>query len=170
MLDDPIKYGLLAALAIALLVPAFTDLRSRKIDNWLNAGIALGAPLFWWTSGLPLWAGSWFEPSIVTQLAVALVTFIILAGLFALRAMGGGDVKLLTALALWIAPMPFLRLLILMALIGGVLTIAFGAWHVMRRQREKLSIPYGVAISLAGLWVLGTSYFPPVAAAAAALR
>ena len=38
MLDDPFKYGLLAALAIALLVAAVTDLRSRHIGNWLNGG------------------------------------------------------------------------------------------------------------------------------------
>lgn len=47
-----------------------------------------------------------------------------------------------------------------MALLGGALTIMFGAWHVMRRQREKLAIPYGVAIAMAGLWVLGTNYLP----------
>src|SRR5690606_9032066 len=170
MLDDPIKYGLLAALAIALLVAAFTDLRSRRIGNWLIGGIALGAPLFWWTSEMPLWADPWIQTSVAAQLGVALVTFAVLAALFALRAMGGGDVKLLTALALWIAPLPFLRLLLMMALLGGVLTLGFGAWHVMRRQREKLAIPYGVAISLAGLWVLGTSYMPPAAVASAALR
>jgi prepilin peptidase CpaA len=159
MLDDPFKYGLLAALAIALLVAAFTDLRSRHIGNWLNGGIALAAPLFWWASGMTLW------PEIALQLGVALGTFAVLAGLFALRVMGGGDVKLLSALALWIAPMLFLKLLIVMALLGGVLTLVFGARHVIRRQREKLAIPYGVAIALAGLWVLGTSYLPPSPAA-----
>src|SRR6478735_3308063 len=125
MLDDPFKYGLVATLAIALLVAAFTDLRSRRIGNWLTGSIALGAPLFWWACGLALW------PAIALQLAVALATFAVLAVLFALRAMGGGDVKLLTALSLWIAPLPFLNLLIMMALLGGVLTIVFGAWHVM---------------------------------------
>ncbi len=159
MLDDPFKYGLVAALAIALLVAAFTDLRSRRIGNWLTGSIALGAPLFWWACGLALW------PAIALQLAVALATFAVLAALFALRAMGGGDVKLLTALSLWIAPMPFLNLLIMMSLLGGVLTIVFGAWHVMRRQRDKLAIPYGVAISMAGLWVLGTNYLPSSAVA-----
>jgi len=154
MLDDPFKYGLLIALAIALLVAAFTDLRNRKIDNWLNAGIALAAPLFWWASGLDLW------PDLALQLGVALGTFAVLAALFAMGAMGGGDVKLLSALALWIAPWPFLQLVILMALVGGVLTIVCGAWHIMRRQRDKLSIPYGVAIAMAGLWTLGTTYFP----------
>ena len=157
MLDDPIKYGLLAMLAIALLVAAITDLRSRHIGNWLNGGIALAAPLFWWASEIPLWADPMIETSVLAQLGVALATFAVLAVLFALRAMGGGDVKLLTALALWISPMLFLKLLIIMALLGGVLTLGFGAWHVMRRQREKLAIPYGVAIAMAGLWVLGTN-------------
>jgi prepilin peptidase CpaA len=82
--------------------------------------------------------------------------------------MGGGDVKLLTALALWIEPMPFLRLLIMMALLGGVLTVVFGAWHIARRRKDRLAIPYGVAIAAAGLWVLGTSYLPVVPAAGAA--
>jgi len=155
MLDDPFKYGLLAALAIALLVAAVTDLRSRQIGNWLNGGIALAAPLFWWANDLALW------PDVALQLGVALGTFAVLAALFALKAMGGGDVKLLTALALWIEPMLFLKLVIVMALVGGVLTLVFGAWHIMRRQREKIAIPYGVAIAMAGLWVLGTSYLPP---------
>jgi len=155
MLDDPFKYGLLVALAIALLFAGFTDLRSRRIDNWLNAGIALAAPLFWWASGLALW------PDVAIQLAVAAGTFAILAALFAMGAMGGGDVKLLGALALWIAPWPFLQLVIVMALVGGVLTLLFGAWHVARRQRDKLAIPYGVAIAMAGLWTLSTSYMPP---------
>ena len=154
MLDDPFKYGLLAGLAIALLVAAFTDLRSRQIGNKLNAAIALGAPLFWWASGLALW------PDVAIQVGVALAAFAVLAALFAFGAMGGGDVKLLTALALWIEPMLFLKLVIVMALVGGVLTLVFGAWHIMRRQREKIAIPYGVAIAMAGLWVLGTSYLP----------
>lgn len=161
MLDDPFRYGLLAALAIALLTAAFTDLRSRRIGNWLNASIALAAPLFWWASGLDLW------PDVAIQLGLALLTFAVLSGLFALGQMGGGDVKLLTALALWIAPFPFLQLLVVMALIGGMLTILFGSWHLMRRQRDKIAIPYGLAISLAGLWVLGTTYLPAVSATAA---
>ena len=154
MQDANIQYVLLAALAIALLVAAFTDIRSRQIANWLNGAIALGAPLFWWASGLALW------PDIAIQLGIAAATFAVLALLFAIRAMGGGDVKLLTALALWIPPSQFLNLLIVMALVGGVLTIVLGAWHVARRQRERLAVPYGVAIATAGLWVLGVNYLP----------
>ena len=162
-MDDPFKYGLLAALAIALLVAGFTDLRSRHIGNWLTGAVALGAPLFWWASGLSLW------PDIAMQVGVAVAAFAVLAALFAFGAMGGGDVKLLTALALWIEPTWFLRLLVVMALVGGVLTIVFAAWHVTRRRKDRLAIPYGVAISSAGLWVLSAHYWP-VAAAAGVLR
>ncbi|MXO89494.1 A24 family peptidase [Pontixanthobacter aquaemixtae] len=159
MLGEYFQYGLLVALAIALLFAAFTDIRHRQIDNWLNAAIALAAPLFWWASGLDLW------PDVALQIAVAFGAFIILAGLFALRAMGGGDVKLLTALALWVPFGQFFELLVVMALVGGVLTILMGAWHVMRRQKERLAIPYGVAISAGGLWVLSIHHYPTAAQA-----
>lgn len=161
MLDDPFKYGLLLALAIALVIAAVTDFRSRQIANRLNAAIALGAPLFWWASGMALW------PDVAIQLGLAAATFAALCVLFALRAMGGGDVKLLAALALWIQPQLFLQLILIMALLGGVLTILFGAWHIMRRQRERLAIPYGIAISAAALLVLGMHYAPATAAAPA---
>jgi len=154
MLDDPIKYGLLGGLAIALLIAAFTDLKSRKIANGLNGAIALGAPLFWWANDLALW------PDVAMQLGVAVATFAVVAVLFAIRAMGGGDVKLLTALALWIEPALFMKLLVMMALLGGVLTVGFGLWYLSRRQRDKIAIPYGVAISAAGLWVISTFYIP----------
>ena len=79
MLTTTIHYGLLIALAIALVFAAFTDLRRRQIDNWLNAAIAVAAPAFWWSSGLSLW------PDVALQLGVALAAFVLLAGLFALR-------------------------------------------------------------------------------------
>jgi len=146
-----IVYGLVGALAIALLIAAFTDIRRRQIDNWLNAAIALGAPVFWWSTGLSLWPGA------AWQLALALATFVVLAGLFAIRAMGGGDVKLLTALALWLPAVLFMRLLLVMAIAGGVLTVVLGMWHISRRQPGRLKIPYGVAIAAAGLWTLASA-------------
>ncbi len=160
MLQANIHYGLLIALAIALVFAAFTDIRRRQIDNWLNLAIALGAPVFWWASGLSLW------PGVALQLGVALAAFALFAGLFALKMMGGGDVKLLTALALWVEPAQFLQLLMVMAIAGGVLTLAMGAWHVARRQRHKLAIPYGVAIAFGALWVLAINHLPAAALAA----
>lgn len=153
MHGSQLSYGLLGALAIALLVAAFTDIRRRQIDNWLNGAIALGAPLFWLASGMSLVAVGW-------QLALALGCFAVLAVLFALRAMGGGDVKLLTALALWIRPGGFVKLLTVMGLAGGVLTILFAMWHISRHRRDRLAIPYGIAIAVGGLWVLAVDYFP----------
>lgn len=149
-----ISYGLLVALAIALLVAAFTDLKRRQIDNWLNLAIALGAPVFWFASGLDLW------PGVAMQLGVALAAFVVLAALFAIKVMGGGDVKLLTALALWIPPEHFLQLLVIMSLAGGVLTIVSIGWHTIRRQRDRIAVPYGVAIAFGGLWVLAMHYLP----------
>jgi len=146
-----IVYGLVGALAIALLVAAFTDIRRRQIDNWLNAAVAAGAPLFWWATSLSLW------PGVAIQIAIAVATFFVLAGLFALKAMGGGDVKLLTALALWLPGVLFLKLLVIMALAGGVLTIVLSMWHITRRRKDRLKIPYGIAIAGAGLWIIATT-------------
>jgi len=147
---------LLAGLALALLVAAYTDIRRRQIDNALNAGVALAAPLFWWASHMGLADIGW-------QLVLALGAFAVLAGLFAIGAMGGGDVKLLAALALWIKPSWFGQLVVVMAVAGGVLTVVMGGWHVARRHRERLAIPYGIAIACGGLWVLGVNYFPGLA-------
>ena len=55
MENGPLVYGLLAALAIALLHAAYTDIKRREIEGWLNAGIALAAPVFWWACGLSFW-------------------------------------------------------------------------------------------------------------------
>jgi prepilin peptidase CpaA len=107
--------------------------------------------------GLALAAIGW-------QLATALAAFVVLAGLFAIRAMGGGDVKLLTVLALWIKPEWFLHLLMIMAIAGGILTLAMGLWHITRRQKERISVPYGIAIAVAGIWVVVSDYLPALQA------
>ena len=148
------SYGLIALLAIALLYAAVTDLKRRQIDNTLNAAILIGAPVFWWASGMTLWA------DLAWQLGIAALTFAITATLFAFRAMGGGDVKLLTVLALWFRPEHFFYLVVIMSLLGGLLTIAFAAWHHFRRQRGRVAIPYGVAISSAALITLATKTLP----------
>ena len=158
MRSELITYGLLGALAIALLAAAFTDLKRRQIDNWLNAAIALAAPTFWWASGLTLW------PDVAWQFGVAAGAFVILAVLFACKMMGGGDVKLLTALALWVQPTHFLFLVVMMSMIGGVLTILFGAVHVIRRQTGRIAIPYGVAIASAALLTVYAKSLPALQA------
>ena len=105
---------------------------------------------------------------VALQLGVALAAFVALAALFAVRVMGGGDVKLLTALALWVRPDLFLHLLLIMSLAGGVLTIVLVGWHTIRRERDKIAVPYGVAIAFGALWVLAVNYLPGGAIAAQA--
>jgi prepilin peptidase CpaA len=151
-----LSQGLVVALACALLVAAWTDLRRREISNRLNIAIALVAPLFWWASG-------WTLLDIGIQLAIAAVTFALLLALFGAGLMGGGDVKLLTALALWIPPISFVKLLVVMSIIGGLLTIVCFAWHYAARRKDRIAVPYGIAISLAGLWILAIKHIPGMA-------
>lgn len=133
MLHTPFYYGLLGLLAIALLFAAATDLKRREIDNWLNLGIALGAPAFWWAGGLSLW------PDVALHIGVALAAFAVAAGLFAIGQMGGGDVKLIAALALWFPPVLFVNLLMIMAMLGFALTMGLGAVRVGRGEGGVLS-------------------------------
>ncbi|WP_184149367.1 A24 family peptidase [Sphingobium lignivorans] len=145
-----------AALALLLLWGAATDLRSRIISNRLNLGIALLAPLWWWANGLALY------PDVVLQIALALTVFVLFAVLFSLGMMGGGDVKMLAAIALWLPLQAMSLLIVVMALIGGVVTLATVVHHRMSRRIGRPEIPYGVAIALAGLWVMGERYLNPL--------
>ncbi|MBB5687065.1 A24 family peptidase [Sphingobium boeckii] len=144
---------MVAALGCALLLAAFTDIRGRIVENWLNAGIALAAPLYWWASGYQLW------PDMAIQIAVAALVFAIFAGVFAIGAMGGGDVKLIGALALWLPFQQLIFMLLVMSIAGGVLTAAMAVVHKIRKSKDNLEIPYAVAIAAGGLWVLGASNF-----------
>lgn len=144
-----ILLGLLAAL---LLVAAWFDIRSRTIPNGLNLAVALLAIPFWWAIGLPLW------PDIAVHVAVAAAVFGLFAILFALGAMGGGDVKLVAAVALWLPWQAVVMLLVLMSLAGGVLTVAMVARRKLAQGRDPLEIPYGVAIAFGGLWLIGQRF------------
>jgi prepilin peptidase CpaA len=147
-----LSIGLLGALAALLLVAALTDIRSRTISNGLNAAIALLAPLFWWSTGLSPW------PDMAIQLALGVLVFALFALAFAAGMMGGGDVKLLGAVALWLPLAVLLQMLLVMAVAGGVLTLVLLAVHRIRKSQAVLEIPYGVAIAFAGLWAIAERY------------
>ena len=154
-------YGLLGGLAIALLIAIATDLKSRRIYNWLTLSIALAAPLYWWSSGLGLW------PGVAIQLGAGIGVFLACYLFFALGQMGGGDVKLLGALALWI---PFDRLpalVVMMAIIGWLLTMGMAAWRVcassgggLSRDMIVLSVCFVIALAI-GTMLLGGLAMPP---------
>jgi prepilin peptidase CpaA len=142
-----------AILAAMLIVAATGDLRSRRIPNKLNLAIALLAIPFWGLSGYALW------PDVGLQLALAAGVFLFFAVLFQLGMMGGGDVKLLAALSLWLPLASLVKLVVIMSLAGGVLTLVMLARHRAAKSGEKLEVPYGVAIAFAGMWLIGERFF-----------
>ena len=147
-MGSTISWFFLIALAAMLLAACWCDLKARTIPNLLNLAIALLAIPFWWSIGLALW------PDVAMQLGVAALVFGLFAIAFALGAMGGGDVKLIAALALWLPLAPLTRMLFIMAVLGGIVTIVSLVVHRMRKASGNPEVPYGIAISLAGLAVL----------------
>jgi prepilin peptidase CpaA len=151
-MDHLLSILLLSALAAMLLVACLCDLKSRTIPNWLNLAIALLALPFWWSVGLPLW------PDAMLQLGLAALLFGLFAIAFAMGAMGGGDVKLVAAIALWLPFQAVMALLFLMSGAVGVLTLAVWLRHKLGRRSGQPEIPYGVAISFGGLWLISERF------------
>ncbi len=141
------------SLGALLCFAAVSDAQRRIIPNWLTAIIALLAFPYWLGTGLEIWPGMAF------QFALALGVLIIFAGLFALGLMGGGDVKLLAALALWLPLRRFVELIVFMSLAGGVLTVAMVIRHHLQRRLGQPEIPYGLAIVAAAAWIFGEPFF-----------
>ena len=136
--------GLLAAL---LVTAAVTDIRARIISNGLNAAIAILAVPWWFAIGL-----SGYE--ILFQIGLSAALLVAFAICFALRMMGGGDVKLLAALGLWLPLTQMLLMLEWMAIGGGVLTLGMMIAHRLRKAPGRPEIPYGVAIVAAALLIV----------------
>jgi len=120
-------YMILAGL---LAVAVWSDLRSRTIPDWVSLAVLLLYPLGWLegtAAAAPL-----------TGLAAAGLVFAGGLGLFALNQMGGGDVKLMTALALWCGLPLLLPFLLYTSLTGGVIAVAaLGHWLIGRRLRHR---------------------------------
>lgn len=148
MFNEAFTGILLGLLAILLVVAAVVDIRTFTISNRLNLTVALLAPVYWWSVSLSPWPGMAF------QIAAATCVFLLFAAAFAAGVMGGGDVKLAAAVALWLSPTATFKFLVLMSLAGGVLTLGVVAWHRARRREGRPEIPYGVAIAIGGLAIL----------------
>jgi prepilin peptidase CpaA len=142
----------LGALALLLVSAAAEDARIREIANWKNIAIAVLAPVWWWTLGLSPW------PDIAIQIGVAALVFAAFVAAFAMGWMGGGDVKMIGALALWLPPGGLMWMLLVMSLLGGVMTALLMAQQAWRKRAGgrggEIEVPYGVAIALAALLAL----------------
>lgn len=147
-----ISWILVCLLAVALGVAMVSDWRTRIISNRLNLAIALAAIPYWWASGLGLW------PDVAIQIGVAAAVFGAFMIVYSLGGMGGGDVKLLGALALWLPPGATLKLLVIMSIAGGALTLAMVIRHRLARHEAKLEIPYGIAIAFGGFWLISERF------------
>ena len=141
--------GLLAAMLAWI---AVVDIKTYTISDRLNLAIALLAPVYWWSAGVPLW------PDAGLRVGVALLVFLFFAGAFYMDVMGGGDVKLAGALALWFTPYETLKLIVIMSIAGGLLTLIVVGAHRARRKSGRPEVPYGVAIAVGGMWLLAQRF------------
>ena len=153
MTTEVLAYALLAGLAIALIVSIYTDIRYRLIFNKITLSIAIAAPLFWYASG------DFTLTAIGIHLLTAVITFAFFALWFRFGMMGGGDVKLFAALALWFPWIDVVRMVLYASILGALVTIIFVMIHKLRQGVGRARIPYGVAIALAGLWMTGERFF-----------
>ncbi|MEB3221638.1 MAG: A24 family peptidase [Candidatus Sericytochromatia bacterium] len=111
------QFGLVGILAVALV----TDLKARKIYNWLTfPGMAAGLLVSGWLGGL---AG--LQGSLVGLLAGSAV---FLVG-FLMGQMGAGDVKLMAAVGAWLGWPAAIAAVLYVAFIGGVIAIVLAARH-----------------------------------------
>ena len=152
MINFGFTHLLAGALAILLVIAAVVDVRTFTISNRLNLAIALLALVNWWAVKLHLW------PDGAVVLAVAAGVFLLLALAFYAGMMGGGDVKLAAALALWFQPVETIRFLVIMSSAGGAVTLLFMAFHRARGKEGRPQIPYGVAIAIGGLVILAQRF------------
>ena len=90
----------------------------------------------------------------LVRIGVACFVFALFAGAFAAGMMGGGDVKLIGALALWLPGLKLLKMLLWMSIGGGVLTLLMLLLHKARPREGQPEIPYGVAIAGAALCLM----------------
>jgi prepilin peptidase CpaA len=133
-----------AAASIVLLIACYGDVRHRRIQNWLPLAVTLLASVKWLAAGE-------LAPALSAAGAAGTV-FVFTALLFAQGWIGGGDVKLMSATVFLVGAPEALPLLLLTAIIGGIMAIAV-LCH-LRRRRETLGLPYGVAIAMAAMAVL----------------
>ncbi len=116
-------------LLAAVLVAALTDLRWRRIPNWLTVstlalGFVLNALIAYPAPMEGVWvAGKGFALAFGLNLVM-----------YMLRMTGGGDVKLMAAIGAVVGTSDFLGIFLLNALIGGVLGLVLAAVKGRARQ------------------------------------
>jgi prepilin peptidase CpaA len=114
--------------AVLVLIAGVTDIRSRRIPNWLTlSGVCVGLALHAVTAGF---TGFKFSAE---GMGLGFGAYLLL---YLLRAMGAGDVKLMAAVGAIVGPAGWIAVFVASALAGGVL--ALGLMIFKRRVRQTL--------------------------------
>jgi prepilin peptidase CpaA len=144
---------------------AYGDIRTRRIPNEMIVAILALAAFRIAMDGDPR-AGLY-------TLAAAAALFVATFLLFWRGLLGGGDVKLIGATALLIGYHSLFEFLFVMSVSGALVAVAVLARDRLGPRRAatppledqkvqaRLTVPYGVAIAVAGIVVLLVQYFPP---------
>jgi prepilin peptidase CpaA len=123
-LREALTWIVLASLLALLGLAALTDLRERRIPNWLTVGTAALYPVYVLSSPAPVaWLGA---------LGAAAAVFILGLVLFARQLIGGGDVKLIAAVTLWAGVDQLALFALVTSLAGGALALGslwYRRWH-----------------------------------------
>jgi prepilin peptidase CpaA len=139
------------ALTVLVLVAAAYDLKFRRIPNWLTlAGVAAGIGMNTYLRSL---AGL---KTALLGLALAAAVYLVF---YLLRAMGGGDLKLMAAVGAFAGPSAWLVIFVVTALLGGAAALVLIAVHgrfrktsanvlTVFRQLLRLEAPYKAAPEL----------------------
>ncbi len=158
-----IQIGILIAISL-LMLAAVGDVALRIVPNWLSVAVA--------TDGIVLRT---VYGNLPVAAAAALAVFVPAALCWRRGLMGGGDVKLLAAASLLVAPSLVPRLLLLVALAGGLLGLVYYAMRLVLRAPSRIrsrllvvrilrieqhrisrgfSLPYASAIALGCVYCL----------------
>lgn len=146
---------LAAMLFLLLLLASIEDLWRLQIEDWLSAGVALGAFLALGVGGA---VSSLWQNLLLFALVLGVGTLLFVRGW-----MGGGDIKLLAACSLWFDLSQGWKMLVAVAIAGGlealvVMVLRLLPWS--ERLRNNLAwlqkdqpLPYGVAIAAGMAWI-----------------
>ena len=118
------------AVVVVAIVACVCDLRTRRIPNALTFGAALAAAGFHVVTG--------GATGLMASAAGWLLGIALFFPFFALRGMGGGDVKLLGALGAWLGPTAVFHVGLYSAIAGGVIgaLVAVRAGYLIQALRN----------------------------------
>ncbi|WP_159979575.1 MULTISPECIES: prepilin peptidase [unclassified Novosphingobium] len=153
IVNFPVLPWLAAAAALGLLLLSgaviHSDLGRRRIPNSLCIAIAVLGLLF--AVGEAGWSGL---PDFAWRMAIAVLVGLPLALLFLFRLLGGGDVKLLAALLLWVPASDMPAMFAVTVLTGALVAIALKLLNRVFCFIRADTVPYGLAIVVGALCVL----------------